>query len=265
MLPAVEILGRSIPSYWLCALIGFLVCGIGAVLRHRNFKDLQQVDITNAAALLLIGMIAGGRILSIITLLPIVFRNWAVFREDLHLLFKFLSNGLVFYGGLFGAVLSVFLYLKKYRLDRNSFFDYLVPFFPLFHVFGRIGCFLTGCCHGKYSERFGIAFAESTSAQNGIPYFPIQLVCSACNLILFLILLRFEKKHHKEGRTLSLYLILYALGRFIIEFFRGDEIRGIFFGLSTSQWISLFILSFYLFRVFRKYSAEKTLRSSKQT
>ena len=167
MLPAVNILGRSIPTYWCCALFGFAACGVGVILRHRQFKDLQFVDITNIAALMLIGIIAGGRLLSIVTLMPIVIRNWSVFSGNWPFLYTFLSNGLVFYGGLFGAIISISLYIRKYHLDRNAYFDFLVPFFPLFHTFGRIGCFLTGCCHGKYSEQFGIAFTHSTSVNSG--------------------------------------------------------------------------------------------------
>ena len=184
-------------------------------------------------------------------MVPLVIRNWDILLADLHLLYEILTNGLVFYGGLFGAILALYWYCRHYRLDHKAFFDYLAPLFPLFHVFGRISCFLTGCCHGQVSERFGIAFTNSTSAENGIPYFPIQLVCSFCNLLLFLFVRAYEKKHHREGKALTAYLVPYAVGRFIIEFFRGDEIRGIYFGLSTSQWISLFILAFYLIRLLR--------------
>lgn len=237
------------PSYWLCALIGLSVCSVIAFVRHRSFQSLLQVDITNIAAFLLIGMVLGGRCLSILTMVPLIVRNWSTLSGNFAALVKILSNGMVFYGGLFGALLAMTIYIRRYQLDRNLYFDYLVPLFPLFHAFGRIGCFLTGCCHGKVSETLGIAFAHSTSAENGIPYFPIQLVCAAGNLVLFLVLLYYEQRHHGEGKTLDFYLTCYAIGRFFIEFFRGDTIRGILFGLSTSQWISILILSALVIRV----------------
>lgn len=242
MLPSIELFGRSIPTYWVCALLGFAVCGLAALIRHRAFRDLKQVDITNLAALIGIGIVLGGRLLSIITMLPGVFANLGEFLKEPKLLLEYLSNGLVFYGGLFGALLVLYLYTRKYKLDQRAFFDYFIPLFPLFHAFGRIGCFLTGCCHGVVSEAFGIAYTCSISAPNGVPFFPIQLVCSFLNVLLFVFLLLFERRHHREGRALFCYLTVYAVGRFIIEFFRGDEVRGFLLGLSTSQWISLLLL-----------------------
>ena len=227
MFPSFELFGRSIPMYWVCALIGFAVCCVVAVFRHRSFRELEQVDITNAAAFVVIGIIAGGKLMSFISQIPAVVRNWQLIRADWHALFDVMYSGMVFYGGLFGALLALYIYSRHYKLDQKSFFDYFIPLFPLFHAFGRIGCFLTGCCHGVVSEKFGIAFTNSLSAENGIPYFPIQLVCSALDLLLFAFLLWFEKKHHREGRALRCYLILYAIGRFIVEFFRGDEIRAL--------------------------------------
>lgn len=242
MFPSFQLFGRSIPTYWVCALIGFAVCGVAAVFRHRSFRELEQVDITNAAAFVGIGIVAGGKLMSLISQIPTVIRNWQLVRADWHALFDIMYSGMVFYGGLFGALLALYIYSRYYKLDQKAFFDFFIPLFPLFHAFGRVGCFLTGCCHGMVSERFGIAYAESLSAQNGVPYFPIQLVCSACNILLFVFLLLYEKHRHRQGKTLPVYLIVYAVGRFIIEFFRGDEIRGFILGLSTSQWISIFVL-----------------------
>lgn len=252
MFPSFELFGRSIPTYWVCALIGYTVCGVVAIFRHRSFKDLQQVDITNAAAFILIGIIIGGKLMSLLSQIPTLVRNWQQIRADWHSVFDLMFSGMVFYGGLFGALLAMYIYVRHYKLDRKAFFDFFIPLFPLFHAFGRIGCFLTGCCHGMVSEKFGIAFINSASAQNGVPYFPIQLVCSACNLLLFFFLLWFEKRRHRQGKALPCYLMIYAVGRFIIEFFRGDEVRGFILGISTSQWISVAILAFFAVYALRR-------------
>jgi len=252
MFPSFELFGRSIPTYWVCALIGYTVCGVVAIFRHRSFKDLQQVDITNAAAFILIGIIIGGKLMSLLSQIPTLVRNWQMIRADWHSVFDLMFSGMVFYGGLFGALLAMYIYVRHYKLDQKAFFDFFIPLFPLFHAFGRIGCFLTGCCHGMVSEKFGIAFINSASAQNGLPYFPIQLVCSACNLLLFVFLLWFEKRRHRHGLALPCYLIIYAVGRFIIEFFRGDEVRGFILGISTSQWISVAILAFFAVYALRR-------------
>lgn len=244
MFPSVSIFGRAVPTYWLCVLSGILACSIVALARHKDFKELQEVDITNSAALFGVGALIGARFLYLLTITPTLIRYRSILMNDFSLAYEVLSNGMVFYGGLAGALLVLYLYTKKYGLDQKSFFDFFAPLFPLFHAFGRIGCFLTGCCHGKPSQRFGIAFTHSASAMNGIPYFPIQLVCTACNIGLFCVVLLYERRHHKSGQAIFLYLLLYAVGRLVVEFFRGDSVRGIIFGLSTSQWISLLLILF---------------------
>jgi len=250
MFPSFELFGKTIPSNWICMLVGIAVCGAVALFRHKRFEELQEVDITNSAALLFIGVLIGSRLLYLITILPIIVRNYKLLLADRELAFEVLSNGMVFYGGLLGALLVLYRYTGRYRLDRKAFFDYFAPLFPLFHAFGRIGCFLNGCCHGKVSEKYGVAYQNSISAINGVPYFPIQLVCSFGELMLFVVILVYEKKHHRQGLAMRLYLVLYAVGRFVIEFFRGDDIRGFLFGVSTSQWISILILAAIIYRTF---------------
>ncbi len=212
------------------------------IVRHKKFKELQEVDITNSAALSLVGAVVGGRILSVLTLLPLIIRGWSLIRQDPSLLYELLSNGQVFYGGLFGALLILHFYARHYHLDRNLLWDYIAPVIPLFHACGRIGCFLTGCCYGKVSQHFGLFFAHSDIAPRDVPLFPIQLVFSLVDLLLCVVLLFYERRHHRQGKSLYAYLFLYAICRFVLEFFRGDEIRGIVLGLSTSQWISLAVL-----------------------
>lgn len=248
MYPALELFGKTIPSYWLCSLAGISVCGIVALIRHKSFEELQEVDITNSAALLFIGVLIGSRFLYLITIVPILIRHWQILIHNASIAYEVLSNGMVFYGGMLGALCVLYIYTGKYRLDRKAFFDFYAPLFPLFHCFGRIGCFLNGCCHGVVSERFGIAFHNSTSAVNGVPFFPVQLVGSAGNLLLFFLVLFFEKKHHRQGLAMRFYVVLYAIGRFVLEFLRGDDIRGILFGLSTSQWISIVLLAALVLR-----------------
>ena len=242
MHPRFDVFGLSIPAYWLCAVIGLAVCSVVALIRHKNFYELQSVDVTNSAALIMVGVICGGRLLSIVTMIPVAIANWNLIVEDPALLLDVFGNGLVFYGGLFGAFTALYLYVRRYSLSLEQFFDFFIPLFPLFHAFGRVGCFLNGCCYGFESETMGIAYTESLSAPNGVPYFPIQLVCAGLNLVLFAFLMWFEKTHHVQGKTFFAYLAVYAPGRFVIEFFRGDAIRGAFLGLSTSQWISLAII-----------------------
>lgn len=150
------------------------------------------------------------------------------------------GGGLVFYGGLiFGTIGGIVAArLSGENIERTA--AILIPCVPLGHVFGRIGCYLAGCCYGRpYSGTFGLK-----TVQDGVicTLFPIQLLESMLNIIIFLILILFLRKFSGYA-ILSSYLFMYSIVRFTLEFFRGDELRGSVLFLSTSQWISLALLA----------------------
>lgn len=149
------------------------------------------------------------------------------------------TSGFVFYGGLFGAILAVKLYAKVFRLNGQTFLDQIAPAFLLFHFWGRIGCFFAGCCYGKPAD-WGIAMQQTPD----VPRIPIQLIETGCLLVIFTGLLLLQRRR-SHAPALRIYLISYAVCRFALEFFRGDELRGIWLGRSTSQWISLAIILYF--------------------
>lgn len=156
-----------------------------------------------------------------------------------------MSGGLVFYGGLIGAFIGGVLYLKLFKLHMFSYVDAVIVIAPFFHIFGRIGCFLTGCCHGKEYDGFlAVTYTNSLATQNGVSYFPIQLFEAMGNVLIFALLLYlvFKTSWVGTGKITGMYLLCYSVLRFVLEFFRGDEIRGIFSGFSSSQWVSLVLL-----------------------
>jgi phosphatidylglycerol:prolipoprotein diacylglycerol transferase len=117
------------------------------------------------------------------------------------------------------------------------------PSVALAQGFGRIGCFLAGCCYGRETDTaIGIAFHNSPIAPNGVKLIPTQLFSSAGDFLIAVVLLVYARKGRKRGKVGALYLVLYSVGRFIIEFFRNDY-RGSIGVLSTSQFISLIILA----------------------
>jgi phosphatidylglycerol:prolipoprotein diacylglycerol transferase len=119
--------------------------------------------------------------------------------------------------------------------------DGLVPSVPLAHAFGRLGCFFAGCCYGVPSA-FGLEFNASELAPHGVKLLPVQLIEAGCNLLLFVLLLVLSRFCRRRGLLTGTYLAAYAVMRFVLEFFRYDAERGVFWGLSTSQWISLLLL-----------------------
>lgn len=173
--------------------------------------------------------------------------------------------GFVFYGGVLFAIFGYF-FIKKYLDIDKKILAISITLVPLVHAFGRIGCFFTGCCYGiMYNSRiFSKIYKNSKFAPNNISLFPVQLVESFCNILIFFILLFYILniyKRDKKSYALEIYLSLYATVRFILEYFRGDLIRGKFLFFSTSQWISIFLILFVIFRLTIKFNTIKEKKS----
>lgn len=219
-----------IPGYALFVAVGvfFSLC----VIYQRNqkykfnLKELLFLAVANVA-----GVVLGSKFLFILTKLPELFNEFS-FSALIKLI---ITSGFVFYGGLLGAMLFTMICCAVLRTDRTRVFNFLTPAYLVFHACGRIGCFLAGCCYGKESE-IGFVMAD------GVCRFPIQLVECGCNLLILCGIIGLEKR--EKGLCLvRVYLLAYSLCRFLLEFLRGDEIRGIWAGISTSQWISIAIFS----------------------
>ncbi|MCR5785449.1 MAG: prolipoprotein diacylglyceryl transferase [Eubacterium sp.] len=161
--------------------------------------------------------------------------------EDPTVLLNF-ADGWVVYGGIIGGIIGGWLCCKVHKADFIRYFDLVIPSVALAQGFGRIGCFLAGCCYGREcSGPFCVTFHTSNYAPNDVPLVPTQLISSACDFILFFILIILASKVKKKGLVAGVYLLLYSIGRFVLEFFRGDIERGSVGVLSTSQFIGIFM------------------------
>lgn len=168
------------------------------------------------------------------------------------------SNGFVVYGGIILGIIAAYVYIRMKKLNFWDYFDIVLPSVAITQGFGRIGCFLAGCCYGKVTDAwYGIAFHSSHFAPNGVKLIPTQLISAAGMFLIAAVLLLYAKKNPKRGCVGALYLILYSIGRFAVEFLRNDH-RGEVGIFSTSQFISLVmvVLGVVLF-VKRKGSEEK--------
>lgn len=243
MFPFFEIFGKTIGMYQLAAACGILAWGVYAC-RNTKKAGYDDNDMIIFLIIVIIGVFIGSHLLYGLLNVPYIikiFKNLNVITS-----FKifieyasFIFGGGVFYGGLLLGLATGFFYTKKAKLDFIIFSDIAAPGIPLFHFFGRIGCFFGGCCYGLES-RFGITFHNSPVAgANDINRFPVQLLEAVFNLGLFLLLAQFFRRRWFKNRLLLIYLSLYSFGRFFIEFLRGDSFRGIWFGISTSQIISI--------------------------
>lgn len=213
--------------------------------RRAKRASLSTDHLTIIAAMCFLGALVGAKLLYIVvTYTPSEFIQ--ALREG-HTE-ELLGGGLVFYGGLIGGVLAAPLGAKiagtkteKCRL--KPYVDAVVPSLPFAHAIGRIGCYLGGCCYGfpydgPLASRYYYIAADGNVA---VGYaFPTQLVESGLNVCLGIFLLLYSRKRKV---TLKLYMTVYAVIRFCLEFLRGDEKRGSFLMFSTSQWISLAIIA----------------------
>ncbi|MEG0275859.1 MAG: prolipoprotein diacylglyceryl transferase [Coprobacillus sp.] len=154
-----------------------------------------------------------------------------------------IGSGYVVYGGIIGGTLAGYIYCRKLKVDFLQYADIAMPSVFLAQGFGRIGCFLAGCCYGaETSSFFSITFHNSSLAPNNVALIPTQIYSSLFDFAACALLIYLASKQLRKGQVTCLYLIIYSIGRFIIEFFRGDLERGAVGSLSTSQFISIFVL-----------------------
>ena len=245
MFPTIELFGKTLGTYALCALVGILCAGFCAA-RLCEKRGETDADAVAVGLFALIGTLIGGHILYAITNLDTLIKLFGaldrISAKSFFELFWDQIGGMVFFGGLYGGILAAYLYVRKKKLPLGVYGDAYAVALPLFHFFGRIGCFLGGCCYGVESA-FGFTMHSAPFAPaNGVNRFPVQLLESACNFALFVILLILYKKEKAKGKLLPVYLAGYSVIRFSDEFLRGDEIRGHLWIFSTSQWIALITL-----------------------
>jgi phosphatidylglycerol:prolipoprotein diacylglycerol transferase len=208
-----------------------------AIVRAKR-AGLDSGRMLDLGVYLVIAALVGAKLLLLLV-------NFSYFWENPREMLVLARSGGVFYGGLIGATLVAFWYVRRHRLPLWTTCDMFAPGIALGHVIGRVGCLMAGCCYGiPTSVPWAVTFTDPFAAANvgtplNVPLHPTQLYEAGAELLILVFLLATERKGRPfPGRTFWGYMLLYAASRFIIEFYRGDE-RGLIIGLSTSQFISL--------------------------
>lgn len=239
MCPYIYIFGYPIASYGLCMMVGLCLAGF---LSYRAGKPggMRPEDMLIIGVSTLLCALAGGGLLYIfVTYTPA--ELWNMLRSGD---FSFIG-GIVFYGGLIGGIAGGLLGIRLTKCPIGLATRSIIPFVPLGHAVGRIGCVMAGCCYGfEYDGPLALHYPNSLSGldpEQG--YFPVQLLEGALNVGICILLLKLRKKLRGNWSILFTYLGMYAVTRFCLEFLRGDTIRGRWGGLSTSQWVSLGLLA----------------------
>lgn len=224
-------IGRlTVHGYGLCIGIG-IAAALLLIWRRSEQRHMDAQTVNTLILLVLVTGFAGAKLF-------FLFAHWGEFCADpLGILG---SEGFVVYGGIVCSLLSAYLYCRKHSLPFLRWADCFIPAAALAQGFGRIGCFLAGCCFGKPTESFlGVTFPLGSMAPAGIALWPVQLFSAAGDFLLSGVLLLLEKRNRSDGLITGIYLLLYSTGRFLIEFLRADP-RGAVGALSTSQFIALF-------------------------
>ncbi|RKN64456.1 prolipoprotein diacylglyceryl transferase [Paenibacillus ginsengarvi] len=222
----------TIYGYGMMIALGILVA-YKMVLYRAATEQIEQSHISSLTFLSLLGGFAGAKLLYWITQINKIVNDPGIVLN--------VSEGFVIYGGIIGGILAGYAYCRKKKINFFQHLDLFIPSIALAQGFGRIGCLLAGCCYGEETQSwFGITFHHSEFAPNDVKLVPTQIMESLLNFSLFFALIYVAKKYRPHpGGIAGLYLVMYSLGRFGIEFFRGDLIRGQFGGLATSQWIAI--------------------------
>jgi len=221
----------TIYSYGLMLAIGFVISVTLALSAAKRWKLDSGVVINLTSIAMLFGVI-GGRLFYVIEHSGYYLNNPA----EIIMLNR---GGLSWFGGLILGVLAAILYLRSRKQEVLKYFDLIIPYVALAQSIGRIGCLLNGCCHGRESI-WGINFPVHQAV-----LVPTQLYSSLILITIFVILRHLQERPHLQGNIFYLYLLLYSVARFFIEFFRADN-PAVFMGLSLFQLICIPIFSIAL-------------------
>lgn len=243
----------TIHGYGLMIGIGFIVALFMATYRAKK-KGLDADVVSSIAMLVIVFGFLGAKLLFVIV-------EFDRFLQDPISIIG--SEGFVVYGGIIAGVLTAVCYLRFKKLNFMEYFDLMMPSVAMAQGFGRIGCFLAGCCYGVETQSMlGVVFPKGSLAPAGVKLLPTQLISSAGDFLIAGVLMGFARKSKTKGNTGALYLLLYGIGRFGVECLRSDE-RGIIGILSTSQAISIIFVigAIALFILNKKRQASKLIEN----
>lgn len=246
MYPFISIFGFKIASYGLCIAIACVLVFALSVRRGKRYGAVAEDILITGVTAIGIGIVCAKLLYIFVTY---SFEEIAsiLAAGDFSLLF---GDGFVFYGGLIGGIAGAFIGARIAGVKVHELEPAIAPYLPLGHAIGRIGCAMAGCCYGMRYDGFGAIYYPNTlfDFPQGVGFFPVQLVEAFFLVVISAVLVHYAKKPREKYSILFMYLGLYSILRFFTEFVRGDAIRGIYFTISTSQWISIGLLAVCILR-----------------
>jgi phosphatidylglycerol---prolipoprotein diacylglyceryl transferase len=226
-------------TYGVLLAAAYLI-GLQFALTRARTRGLDRQRVMDLGIWIIVSALAGAKLMLLVT-------DFRQYTQSARALLDLVRSAGVFYGGLIGAVVVALIYIRRHRMPLWTTTDVFAPGIALGHAVGRLGCLMAGCCFGRpttvpWAITFHNPAASLTSdTPLGVPLHPTQIYEASAELLIFGVLLWLERRGRPfSGRTFWSYMLLYAVSRFVIEFFRGDP-RGQVGIFSTSQFVSLLV------------------------
>lgn len=229
----------TIYTYGLLLAAAYLA-GLKLAMVRAGRRGLDSARILDLGIYVIVAALVGAKLLLVAT-------DFHAFASHPRELLTLARSGGVFYGGLILAFAVALWYIHRIGLPLWTTCDAFAPGIALGHVIGRFGCLFAGCCYGRPTTvPWAITFTNPIAAANvgtplGVPLHPTELYEAGAELLILIVLVATERRGRPyAGRTFWIYMLLYAISRYIIEMFRGDD-RGMIGIFSTSQFISVIL------------------------
>ncbi|HEX5130887.1 MAG TPA: prolipoprotein diacylglyceryl transferase [Candidatus Krumholzibacteria bacterium] len=264
MHPILLDLGRfQVRSYGFMLAVSFLL-GIYLAGRRAKRYGLDPQKILDLSVIIILAAVVGSRLLYVVFHLE-------QYSNPLQM-FAIWEGGATFYGGFLLALAGAYWWVQRHGYKFLTVADVMAPSIAIGLMFTRIGCLLSGCCFGKPTEHaWGLVFppdspagsaAAAVAATLGVDHValhPTQAYASVMGLTIFLILMTLQPLLRKRGATFGMFLVLYGIGRFTIDFFRYYEDNArVLMGLTFNQVISVFLLVLGIFLIVRRVRTPST-------
>lgn len=237
-------INTKIPLYGLFLLMG-IICGMIVSYKNAKFLKIDKIQKIALIIYIFLGTIYGGKYFT-------YFTHLSEYEK-----FDFMKLGFSSYGEVIGILILLFIYSKQYKVKYKELIQVIIPGISLMYSFGKIGCFLAGCCHGiVYSGLFSITYRYSIIAPNGVGLFPVQLIEAILFMIIFIVL-EFLFIKAKTNYLIGLSFIVCGFTKFILDYFRISHSDVL---LSINQIVSLIFILIGFFIIVIKYK-NKILKS----
>jgi phosphatidylglycerol:prolipoprotein diacylglycerol transferase len=184
--------------------------------------------------------------------------------KNINEFFKDFGQGFVFYGSFLLTIPVLIWWFRRNKIPVLYAFDFTAVCGALVHGFGKIGCFMAGCCHGiQCDSKWGVVFTDphSVAFPLNVTVYPVQLWDASVILLIAVFLILFKSKKQFEGQLFLIYAMVYSVSRFFTEYYRGDDSRGFVLKnqLSYGQFVAIIVILVSVFFYFRFYRKSKSL------